>query len=43
MLVNEDNDYYLVKTGFSLVGWLKIPYGTMMPETPLKDIWFHGD
>ncbi len=43
VLANQDNDYYLVKTGFGLVGWLKIPYGTMMPETPLKDIWFYGD
>ena len=40
VLINH-GEYYLLKTPFGLVGWIKIPEYAM--ETPIKDIVFAGD
>jgi hypothetical protein len=42
VLMNYNNDYYLIKSEYGLTGWLKIPNGSK-EETILDGIFYAGD
>jgi hypothetical protein len=35
--------YYLLRSKRGLCGWIKIEQGTWVDETPIKDLYYHGD
>jgi hypothetical protein len=35
--------YYLVRSSLGLTGWVRIEQETWVDETPVKDLYFHGD
>ncbi|MEA2077625.1 MAG: hypothetical protein U9O95_06360 [Candidatus Marinimicrobia bacterium] len=35
--------YYLIRSKLGLTGWIKINQGTWVDETPIKDLYYHGD
>ena len=35
--------YYLVRSELGLIGWVKINQGLWVDETPIKDLYYHGD
>lgn len=39
----KNHVYYLLRSDRGLTGWIKIEQGTMVDETPIKDLYFHGD
>lgn len=39
----NDGEYYLLKTPFGLLGWLRIATGTSQEESPLIGVFFAGD
>jgi len=46
VLVAEFKDkytYYLVRSELGLTGWIKINQGLWVDETPIKDLYYHGD
>lgn len=36
-------DYYLVRSELGLTGWVKINQGLWVDETPIRDLYYHGD
>jgi len=42
-VVINKGEHYLVKTPGGLVGWVKIPEGSMSDTSPLKGIYYLGD
>jgi len=40
---NENYSKYLIKTDLGLLGWTKIKQGLWVDETPIKDLYYHGD
>ena len=40
-LINED-EFYLIKTSFGLIGWVKIPE-CIISDTPIKGLYYAGD
>ncbi len=46
VLIAEFKDkyaYYLVRSELGLTGWVKINQGLWVDETPIKDLYYHGD
>ena len=41
VVINED-EFYLIKTSFGLIGWVKIPE-CIISDTPIKGLYYAGD
>lgn len=35
--------YYLVRSDLGLTGWIRVEFETWVDQTPIKDLYFHGD
>ncbi len=40
---NENYSKYLIKSDLGLLGWTKIKQGLWVDETPIRDLYYHGD
>ncbi len=40
---DEEYCYYLIQSVLGLTGWIRIEQGIWIDETPIKDLYFHGD
>lgn len=36
-------EYYLIRSDTGLCGWIRIEPGTWVDETPIQDLYYHGD
>ena len=39
----ETYSHYLIKTVSGLTGWIRVEKGIWVDETPIKDLYYHGD
>ncbi|MDZ7822115.1 MAG: hypothetical protein U5N26_10065 [Candidatus Marinimicrobia bacterium] len=39
----DDYRYYLIRSESGLCGWIKVKKGVWINDTPIKDLYFHGD
>ncbi|MDD3716648.1 MAG: hypothetical protein PHX07_02180 [Candidatus Marinimicrobia bacterium] len=39
----ENPERYLIRNARGLCGWIRIPHGVWVDETPVRDIYYHGD
>lgn len=40
---DEDYRYYLIRSFNGLCGWIKVEKGVWVNNTPIKDLYYHGD
>lgn len=40
---DKNYEYYLIRNKTGLCGWIRVEPGTWVDETPIRDLYYHGD